>query len=328
MKPAISSSLVLTACLMASAGPALADTVIRIGHATPESSPIHQSLLHFQESVEEASEGDIEVKLYPGGQIGSVNEMTELVQSGNLQMTMGASVLLTSAVPELSVLDHFYLFDDVAHARRVLDGEGGDMLSKAMADKGLQSIGFFERGFRHFSTSTEPLDSFESFQGLRMRSASNPAQIEAWRAVGAAPMPLDWGEIYTSLQQGLIDGQESALSSIYIERFFEAQDYVSLTGHIYTTEIWYANRSFWEELDDESRAIINAAAEETVALQRELTQQQNRDTVALLEEEGLEFNEVDAEVKSALGEALNGAVDEAIIERVGNEFYTEFMSHI
>lgn len=319
---------VFAVSFMVASSAVAAETVIRIGHATPETSPIHQSLLHFQESVAESSGGDVQVMLYPGGQIGGVSEMTDLVQSGNLQMTLGASVLLTSIVPELNVLDRFYLFDDVTHAREVLDGEGGEMLFNAMADKGLKGIGFFERGFRHFSTSTEPLDSLESFQGLRMRSASNPTQIKAWRAVGAAPMPLDWGEIYTSLQQGLIDAQESALSSMYIERFFEAQDYVSLTGHIYTTELWFANQDFWDGLDEETRNIISSAAAETVSMQRELTQQQNRDTVELLEAQGLEFNDVDEDVKAALGSALNSEVEEEIIKRVGNDFYSSFMSDI
>lgn len=327
MKVIIPSSIVLAGCL-ASAASAWADTVIRIGHATPESSPIHQSLLHFQEAVEEESDGTIEVKLYPGGQIGSVNEMTELVQSGNLQMTMGASVVLTSVIPELNVLDSFFLFEDVEHARDVLDGPGGNMLMEAMEEKGLQGMGFFERGFRHFSTSTQPLDSLESFQGLRMRSASNPTQIAAWEAVGAAPMPLDWGEIYTSLQQGLIDGQESALSSIYVERFFEAQDYVSLTGHIYTTELWFTNQDFWEGLNQAEQALVSEVAEETIALQRQLTQQKNQETIELLEAEGLEFNDVDADVKAALGETLNGAVEDEIIDRAGKAFYRDFMSSI
>ncbi|MGQ7249187.1 TRAP transporter substrate-binding protein [Halomonas sp. V046] len=303
-----------------------ADTVVRIGHATPESSPIHQALVQFKEVVEERSQGEVEVELYPGGQIGSVNEMTELVGSGNLQMTMGASVLLTSIVPELSVLDQFYLFDDEAQARRTLDGEGGALLFDAMQRKGLHGVGFLENGMRHFSTSTKPLETFADFDGLRMRSAANPTQITAWESIGAAPMPLDWGEIYTSLQQGLIDGQESALSSIHIERFFEAQDYVSLTGHIYTAEVWFANQDFWEGLDDPTRTLLREAAKETVDLQRSLADASNRETVALLEAEGLTFNEVDQAVKDQLGDTLNEATKDDIVTRAGEDFYASFMS--
>lgn len=148
-------------------------------------------------------------------------------------MTTGASVHLSSTVNELAVLDQFLLFPDEETARGVLDGKAGKALGKATENRGLKSMGFMELGFRSFTNNRAPLDSYESFKGLRMRSADNPIAIKAWRSVDAVPVPLAWGEIYSSLQQNLIDGQESALSSMIIERFFEVQKYVSLTKHIY-----------------------------------------------------------------------------------------------
>lgn len=319
-------TLAVAAALLAA--PLAAQTTIRIGHATPETSPIHLALAFFESELESRSDGAMQVELFPGGQLGSVQEMTELVQSGNITMTTGASVLLSSTVDELAILDQFLLFEDEAQARAVLDGPAGDQLAAAMEARGLKSMGFMELGFRSFTNSRAPLDSFEAFEGLRMRSADNPIAIAAWRSVGAVPLPLAWGEIYSSLQQGLIDGQESALSSMVVERFFEVQDYVSLTGHIYWPELWMANLDFFEGLTEEEQTLLMEVAAETVAMQRDLAAEANAATLDQLREAGLEVNELPAADKERLGETMNGAIESDIRARVGADFYDSFMAEV
>ncbi|MFL7012051.1 TRAP transporter substrate-binding protein [Enterovibrio norvegicus] len=305
-----------------------ADTTIRIGHATPEVSPIHQSLLYFERELEKRSNGDIDVEIYPGGQLGSVREMTELVQSGNITMATGASVHLSSTVNELAVLDQFLLFADENTARSVLDGEAGKSLGSAMEKRGLKSMGFMELGFRSFTNNRAPLDSYEAFAGLRMRSADNPIAISAWRSVDAVPIPLAWGEIYSSLQQNLIFGQESALSSMLVERFFEVQKYVSLTNHIYWPELWMANLEWYNDLDDKDRQLIDEVARETVLLQRDLTLKTNNETLAALKEKGLKVNSLPLEDRERLGKTMNTAIEADIRKKVGSDFYDQFMSNL
>jgi len=309
------------------AGAVNAET-IRIGHATPESSPIHKALEYFETELESRSNGAFEVEIFPGGQLGGVREMTDLVQSGNITMTTGASVHLSSAVDELAVLDQFLLFSDEQQARELLDGEAGETISQAMERRGLKNMGFMELGFRSFTNSRAPLDSFESFEGLRMRSADNPIAIKAWRSVGAVPVPLAWGEIYSSLQQGLIDGQESALSSMIIERFFEVQEHVSLTGHIYWPELWMADLAWFESLEADQQALIQEVAQETVAMQRQLTAEANAATLKELQDAGLTVNELPAEDKKRLGDTMNAAIESDIREKVGDDFYEAFMAAI
>jgi tripartite ATP-independent transporter DctP family solute receptor len=319
--------ILATGLTLALAGTAGAET-IRIGHATPEASPIHQALLFFEEELESRSDGEFEVEIFPGGQLGSVREMTDLVQSGNITMTTGASVHLSAAVDELAVLDQFLLFESEAEARSLLDGAAGDAIAAAMEERGLKNMGFMELGFRSFTNSRAPLDSYESFEGLRMRSADNPIAIAAWRSVGAVPVPLAWGEIYSSLQQGLIDGQESAPSSMIVERFFEVQDYVSLTGHIYWPELWMADLAWFEGLTPEQQALVEEVAAETVALQRDLTAEANAATIDELREAGLQVNELPAEDKARLGATMNAAIEADIRERVGDDFYEAFMAAV
>ncbi|EKE43118.1 hypothetical protein OCGS_2709 [Oceaniovalibus guishaninsula JLT2003] len=319
---------ILGAGLIAAATGAQAETTIRIGHATPETSPIHQALTYFEEELEKRSDGEMQVEIFPGGQLGSVQEMTELVQSGNITMTTGASVLLSSTVDQLAILDQFLLFDDVDQARAVLDGPAGDALSAAMEERGLKNMGFMELGFRSFTNSRAPLDSYDAFAGLRMRSADNPIAIAAWRSVDAVPVPLAWGEIYSSLQQGLIDGQESALSSMVVERFYEVQDYVSLTEHIYWPELWLADLNWFNGLTEDEQALVMEVAAETVERQRQIAADLNAATLEQLRAEGVEVNELPAEDKQKLGETMNAAIEPDIRAKVGNAFYDDFMSNL
>jgi tripartite ATP-independent transporter DctP family solute receptor len=314
-------SVTLAAAL--SAASVSAQTVIRIAHAQPENSPLHEAMDHFKQTLEDRSEGSFEVEIFAGGQLGSVNEALDLVQSGNIQMATGASVLLSPSVPELGMLDQFLLFSDEEHARSTLDGPAGDSLNAAMEERGLAGMGFLELGFRSF-TGNRPLDSLEAFDGFRMRSADNPVQIAAWRSIGAVPLPLAWGEIYSSLQQGLIDGQESALSSMVVERFYEVQSDVSLTGHIYWPEVWFANLDFVNSLSEQDRALMMEVAAETVSVQRDLVAAANAATLDQLTEAGLTVTELPAEDRQRMAETMNSAIEGLIRERVGDAFFDEF----
>lgn len=321
MKTKLLTSAVLAASLFATS--ATAQTVIRLAHAQPENSPLHEALDHFRQTLEERSDGGFQVEIFAGGQLGSVNEVLELVQSGNIQMGTGASVLLSPTIPELGMLDQFLLFQDEEHARSTLDGPAGDVLNAAMENRGLAGMGFLELGFRSF-TGNRPLDSLEAFEGFRLRSADNPIQIAAWRSIGAVPLPLAWGEIYSSLQQGLIDGQESALSSMVVERFYEVQSDVSLTGHIYWPEIWFADLDFVNSLSDEDRALMMEVAAETVAVQRDLVAAANAATLDQLSDAGLAVTELPAEDRQRMAETMNAAIEGMLRSNVGDAFFDDF----
>ncbi len=303
--------------------------IIRIGHDSKENSPLHQGMLLFKKQVETDSKGKIRVEIYPARQLGGVRETTELVRQGNLQMTVGASVLLTSIVPEFNVLDMFYLFRDAAHAHRALDSSDiGEVLLRKMESKGFHGLGFMEVGFRNITNNKRPIVHFKDLKGLKIRAASNPYQIEAWKSVGTMPIPLSWGEIFTSLQQGLINAQESAVYSVYAERFYEVQKYLSLSEHIYTNYVWFANKIFWDQLSKENQSIINRAAKMAVKEQRLLAGKLNSDIIIELEKAGLKINTIDIEVRKKLKNRFNKAVSNSLRNKTGSELFDAIILNI
>ncbi|MEZ9231299.1 TRAP transporter substrate-binding protein [Vibrio amylolyticus] len=328
MKRAIFTSITALSLTLSSMN-TFANNVIRLAHDSQETSPVHKAMLHFEKELESRSNGELEVEIYPARQLGDVRETTELVQQGNLQMTFGASVLLSPYVPEFNVLDVFYLFEDAAQAHKALDSDNiGKPLLTSMESKGFHGLGFMEVGFRSITNNKQPINSIEDLNGLKIRSASNPTQISAWKSVGTAPTPLSWGEIFTSLQQGLINSQESAIYSIYAERFYEAQEYLSLTNHIYTNYVLFMNKEFWDSLPSDQQALINEVSQETITKQRELAAKQNHEVIKELEAKGMTVNVVPTDVRAQMKEKMNAAVYEELRRKTGEELFDSVITEI
>ncbi|WP_339386581.1 TRAP transporter substrate-binding protein [Vibrio caribbeanicus] len=328
MKKAIIASITALGFALSSMN-TFASNVIRLAHDSQETSPVHKAMLYFEKEIEARSNGKLEVEIYPARQLGDVRETTELVQQGNLQMTFGASVLLSPYVPEFNVLDLFYLFDNREQAHKALDSEKiGKPLLNAMNSKGFHGLGFMELGFRSITNNKRPINSLDDLKGLKIRSASNPTQISAWKSVGTAPTPLSWGEIFTSLQQGLINAQESSIYSIFAERFYEAQKYLSLTNHMYSNYVLFMNKEFWDSLPAEQQALISEVSKSTIAKQREFAGEQNQNVIKDLKSKGMMVNVVPDEVRSIMKAEMNGAIYQDLRSKTGEALFDKVVAEI
>ncbi|QSX07702.1 TRAP transporter substrate-binding protein [Alkalibacter rhizosphaerae] len=301
--------------------------VIRLAHDNSVQSPTHVSFEKFKEIVESESDGQIEVTIFPGGQMGSTQDTLEQTRLGDIQMSAGATTVFTQSIPEFAVWDSFYLFDDHAHAHRVLDSEVGVELMKPLEKSGLTGLGYMEIGFRNFSNSKRPVETVEDLAGLKIRGY-NPVQIKAWESTGAILSSVSFNELFTSLQQSLIDGQESAIETYNSNKFYEANKYLSLTEHIYTNFLWYANGDFMDSLSDEHRAIIENAVKETIEFNRDSMAQAEQNLLEELPAKGVEINEVTLDAKKQLGELMNNAVKNDIIASCGQDIYDMVMEEV
>lgn len=300
---------------------------LRIAHDNGIQTPIHKAFLKFKELVEEKSEGRIEVVIFPAAQMGSVIDTYEQVRRGDVEMSATTTSNLVSSIPEFSIWESFYMFDDEQHAKRVLEGPAGIEMMKPLEPMNLTGIGYMALGFRNFSNSKRPIVQTEDLKGLKIRGY-NPLQITAWSAVGAAPTSVSWNELFTSLQQRLIDGQECAVNSFYLEKFYEAQKYLSLTKHIFTNFLWFANTDFMNSLSEVDKQIIMEASKEAIDYNWQLVSEIEQDTLDLLEKSGIKINEVDSDVKIKMSKEMNSAIKETIVKQCGETIYNRVFEEI
>ncbi|GAB6110729.1 TRAP transporter substrate-binding protein [Desulfomicrobium salsuginis] len=256
--------------------PAFAKTVLKLGHIAEVSHPYAQGADYFAKLVAEKSGGDMEVQVFPSSQLGSQKDMTEGLIYGTIDMVLTGTADLGQFQPKMSLFDLPFLFKDRAHAYKALDTVGME-LGKELEPRGLKLLGYMENGIRHLTNNVRPVKAPADMAGLKIRVMSNKIYIETMKALGASPTPMAFGELYSAMQQGTVDGQENPSAHIYTKRFFEVQKYASLTAHAYAPEPVLISMITWGKLSDAQKAIIQEAANEAVAWQRELSTKEDNE---------------------------------------------------
>lgn len=293
---------------------------IKIGTVTSENAPVSQALLRMKEEIEEKSNGRFYVQIYFGGQLGGEQEMLELTRVGDIEMATSQHLNVSGTIGELSALESYFMFDDYGHAFRFMDSPGGQAMLDAYQRMDLQGMGFFPTGFRQFTNNKRPVETIKDLKGLKTRGYS-PVQIAAWEALGLNLTAVNWNELFTSMQQSLIDGQESALSSIFEQKFYEVQKYISLTSHLISSDILVCNQAWLDSLTPEDQELITEAVENAVQYHRETLTAQEDSYIKAFEEYGCQVNEVPQETRDNMKRIVDAVVNPAIIEMAGQETF-------
>jgi tripartite ATP-independent transporter DctP family solute receptor len=247
---------------------ASAKMVIKFGHVAP---PFHGQSVgadHFAKYVMEKTNGEVEVRTYPMGQLGGERSMAEQVQTGTLQMAAITCAVLSNFVPQASVVPLPFVFPDRRTAYAVLDSEIRDKLFSYFPAKGFMALGFTENEFRDLTNSKRPIRKPEDLQGLKIRLMESPIFIDTFKQMGVNPVPMPFPEIYNALQQGVIDGQDNPLYTSILMKFTEVNKYVTITHHMLTECPIVANLAWWNSLSPEVQKIMREAAYETEIVNR------------------------------------------------------------
>ncbi len=295
---------------------ASAQRVVEVGHSTTLDSHYGMGMTRFGEVLEELSGGQFTLEQHPASALGGEREMIEAVQIGTLDMVITSTGPLPNFVPETQVLDLPFLFRDYDHARGVLDGEIGQELLAKIDEAGMKALAWTENGFRHITNSQRPIETPDDLQGLKIRTMENPIHLRAFEALGAAPTPMSFAELFTALQQGVVDAQENPIVVIVVSRFAEVQDHLTLSGHLYSPAIILMSQSLWDSLSEEEKGWFEEAARASVEVTRNRVSELEETGVEQLREAGMEVvTEVDRE---AFAEEVQPAYD-AYTEQFGDE---------
>ncbi len=236
----------------------------------PEDYPTTQGLYAIDRFLNERTNGEMRVRVYPGGQMGSEEDTLEIAVFGGLDLTRVNLGPLNSIVPITSVLALPFLFRSIAHARATFDGPVGRKILDAMMPHGLRGMCFYDSGARSFYNTVRPIVSPDDIAGMKIRVMSSDIYVAMVEALGANPTPIPFGEVYQSLVQGVVDGAENNYPSYESTRHFEAAGHYSLTRHVMAPEVLVASRRSWDKMTPEEQDYLQAAATDSVPIMRKL----------------------------------------------------------
>ncbi|GGW42506.1 TRAP transporter substrate-binding protein [Vreelandella hamiltonii] len=304
------------------------NVTLRMGLGLAESSPQYISSQYFADILDQRSEGRISVNIFPNSQLGDDVQMMEMLQTGTLDMTYPSSSPATSYVSELAVFDLPFLLPTREAAIEAMRSDVAQEMLDAFEGTGLKALTFSENGFRQLSNSSRQVSSPEDVAGLDVRGLSvrtmeNPVHLAIWQALGANPTPMAFGELFSAMEQGVVDGQENPWSTILTSNFHEVQDYGSETRHVYTPFIMMISERTWNRLAPEYQALIHEAALQSADYEIQLASEYDDWARDQLEERGMQITRLD-DYQIAAFQAAVQPVYEEWAPRIGEDLVTEF----
>lgn len=265
---------------------------LKLAHGANTSNPRHQAAVIFAELVEEKTDGEVKVNIFPAGQLGDERQFLEAVASGGIDFALAGTPIYSAYESKLELLDMPYLFLSAESAWDILDGPLGQELTAPLKDDGFQVLAFWENGLRHITNNKRPINTPDDLNGLKVRVAGSKVRLATFEAFGASPVPIAFSELYLALSQGVVDGQENPLTNIHSAKFWEVQKYLSLSGHVYGALPLSVSNATWDKLDESKRAAITEAAAEARDFHRQKVAELEASLVAELKANGMEVNEV------------------------------------
>ena len=271
-----------------------ADFEYKMGHSSPESHPFHKRLLEVSDRIAKETAGKMKLSIFPASQLGGDNDLLSQARSGAVDFVQPAGLILASILPLAAVNGMGFAFKDYPQVWTAIDGDLGEWIRGQIAAKtGLVPMEKrWDLGFRQITTN-KPIEKAGDLAGLKLRVPGAPALVSLFTALGASPVSMQFGEVYTSLQTKIVDGQENPLSVIDAGKFYEVQKYCAITNHVWDGYHICANGASWNRLPNDIKAIVAKAFNETALLERDDLAKLDRSLQGELEKKGVTFTKPD-----------------------------------
>lgn len=285
------------------------ERTLRFAFQNSADHPVGLAVARFGEIMQAKSGGKISVRSFPGGQLGGDLQTVSSLQGGTLDMTVLNTGVLAGIDKNTAILDFPYLFNSEKEADSVVDGPAGKKLHALLEAKGLIGLGYFENGFRMVTNSRRPIAKLEDFQGLKLRVLQLPLFIDVFKELGANPVPLPFPEVYTALEQKVVDGQENPANTIYFSKLHEVQKFVSLTNHVFNPQSVLISKRSWDRLSADEKKLIQDGLSEAAIFQRKLSREQTTKSLEAIKASGVAINEVAPAEIERIREKIKPAIE-------------------
>ncbi|MGE0749952.1 MAG: TRAP transporter substrate-binding protein [Variibacter sp.] len=317
MRGLVRTLVAATALMWVVQGGAAAETLRIAGNFAADHST-SKAMEIFKAELKKRSGGALEADLFPGMQLGGAKENVDAVRAGTIFGTWIGTAFVSRLVPEVESISLPFLFPDTPTALRVIDGDVGTLLDQKLGAKGFAALGWMVLGARHTTNSKHPIKTLADFKGLKVRMQPNETHLATFRALGANPIAMDVKELYSALQQGVVDGQENPYPIIQANRYFEVQKYVTNTGHFFDFAPVVANKKQFDALKPEHKKALVESIKIAVAAQRDMAEKADKEALDDLKAKGMQFDPVSPELAADLRKATAHVVDD-VKKRVGAE---------
>lgn len=259
---------------------------IKLAHGLDTNHPVHKAMVFMAERLAEKSDGEMAIRVYPSNQLGSERECVELLQIGSLGMTKVSAAVMSSFSPDFQVLSFPYIFRDKEHFFKVQDSKIGKDLLLQSEKYWLRGMCYYDAGSRSFYTSEKQIKTPEDLKGLKIRVMQSPIAIKMVKAMGGSPTPMASGEIYTAIQQGVVDGAENNPPSFYFSRHYEVSKYYTIDEHASIPDVLLISTHVWNDLNEQQQMWLQEAVDESVVFQRKLWAESEKESMDRAKEEG------------------------------------------
>jgi len=290
-------------------------------HTTTQDHPYTLGMVRFAQLVRERTGGRVDIRIHHSRQLGDERQVVEGLQLGTVHLAVSSTGPLGGFVPDINVLDLPFLFRDASHAYKVLDGDIGRGLLEKFEAVGIKGLAFWENGFRHITTAKKPITRPTDLKGLKIRVMENRVHQAAFRQLGADATPMAWGEVFTSLQQGLLDAQENPIPIVSTFKLYEVQKFLALTGHVYSPAPVLLSKKSWDRMPSDIQKILLDTAVEVAKIQRQLNRTQEQKQLGELKAKGMTV--VEEPDRAAFREAMK-----PVFEQFQGQFGTGLVQRI
>lgn len=290
-------------------------------------APSHHYQAGFEkmnEIMKEKSNGQMELRIHPSAELGEEEEEIESLQMGTIDLSTVSAAPMTGFVKEYMACDLPFMFASPEEAYAFYDGPIGDELLKLTEPIGLIGLAWWENGFRNFTNDVRPIVTPQDMKGLKMRTMNSPVHMASVNALGATATPIPFGELYSALQQGVVDGEENPVANIHANKFYEVQKYVTISRHFYDPSPLFISAKTWEKLTDEQKQIIKDAAIEARDYSRKVANESEAGLIEEIKAAGTEVIELTPEQIKAFQDATKD-VYKAFEDKIGLEFLQKFL---
>jgi len=263
--------------------------ILKLAHGLPTDHPVHKAMAFMAKRCDELSGGKMQIEIYPAAQLGSEQQCVELLQIGSLAITKVSAVVMESFTDDYKVLGLPYIFRSQEHAFKVLDGEIGKELLLSTEKVWLRGLCFYDAGSRSFYTIKKPILTPSDLKGMKIRVQKSKTAMDMMQAMGGSGTPISYGELYTALQSGVVDGAENNPPSLYTSHHYEVCKHYSLDEHTSVPDVLIISQHIWDDLSEQEKGWLQQAADESVPVERKLWNESVEESLKEIEKAGVKI---------------------------------------